>query len=273
MKTIVAATDFSPSALNAANYAADMAVAINADLLLLYVYQLPVNYSEVPVSINERDFMDDTKKSINALKKQLSSGRGGRLHISTEVRAGIFFRQELENACEGVKPYAVVMGSQGTTAVKHLVFGNHTLSAMKHLMWPLIAVPPGATFSSIKKIGLASDFNKVIETTPLDEIKTLVNDFNAELHVLHTGQQLKSNPDFNFESGLLEEMLGHLKPNYHFITNENTNEGIIDFAEKNEIDMLIVLPKRHDLLNKLIHKSHTKQMVLYCHIPVMALHL
>ena len=35
MKTIIVATDFSPAALNAANYAAAMATAINAKLFLL----------------------------------------------------------------------------------------------------------------------------------------------------------------------------------------------------------------------------------------------
>ena len=44
MKTILVATDFSSVALNATNYAADMALAINADILLLHVYQIPVSY-------------------------------------------------------------------------------------------------------------------------------------------------------------------------------------------------------------------------------------
>ena len=185
---------------------------------------------------------------------------------------GVFFRQELENVCEDVKPYSVVMGSQGATAAEHLLFGSHALYAMRHLMWPLIAVPPGATFSSIKKIGLACDYNNVLTTTPLDEIKLLVHDFNAKLHVVNTGKKLVTNPDVDFQSGLLKEMLSPLNPDYHFITSEYTDEAIMNFAEKNNIDLMIVLPKPHDLLDKLIHKSHTKQMVLHCHVPVMALH-
>ena len=164
------------------------------------------------------------------------------------------------------------MGSQGTTAAERLLFGSHTVYAMKHLVWPLITVPPQAKFSAVKKIGLACDFNKVVETTPVDEIKTLVNDFHAELHVLNTGKKEVFNPELVFESGLLQEMLAALKPEYHFITNENTDEGIMDFAEKNNIDLLVVLPKRHGLLEKLFLKSHSKQLVLHSHVPVMALH-
>jgi nucleotide-binding universal stress UspA family protein len=234
MKTILVATDFSPAALNAANYAADMALAINADILLLHVYQIPVVYLEVPV-VNEEDMMQEAEKDIIQLKEELALKRGGKLNIETEVRIGVFF-PEMKTVCERINPYTVVIGSQGKTAAERLFFGSHAVYAMKHLMWPLITVPPGAKFSSVKKIGLACDFDKVVDTTPLDEIKMLVNDFNAELHVLNTGKKEVFNPEIVFESGVLEEMQEPLKPNYHFITNQNTDEGIMDFTEKNHID-------------------------------------
>ena len=49
MKTIIVPTDFSPIATNAMNFAADMAVNINASLMLLHVYQVPVSMPDVPV--------------------------------------------------------------------------------------------------------------------------------------------------------------------------------------------------------------------------------
>ena len=105
MKTIIVPTDFSSTALSAAHYAADMALSINANLLLLYVYQLPVSYSEVGIPVNEGDFLGDAEKSINELKKQLIRRTGGTLKIDAEVRMAVSFRRELENVCEDVKPY------------------------------------------------------------------------------------------------------------------------------------------------------------------------
>jgi nucleotide-binding universal stress UspA family protein len=271
MKTILVASDFSSAASNAADYAADMASAINADISLLHVYHLPLTYSEIPAVINPDDMMQDAEKNINDLKERLMRKTNNKLNITAEVRMGLFF-EELKTVCERVYPYAVVMGSQGTTATERLFFGSHTVNAMKHLAWPLLTVPPQVKFSSIKKIGLACDFNKVVDTTPADEIKTLVNDFHAELHVLNTGKKEVFKPELVFESGLLQEMLGALKPEYHFIASDNTDEGIMDFAEKNQIDLLVVLPKRHGLLEKLLAKSHSKQLVLHSHVPVMALH-
>ena len=45
MRTIVAPTDFSSVSINALNYAADLAAAIEADLILLHVVQIPITVS------------------------------------------------------------------------------------------------------------------------------------------------------------------------------------------------------------------------------------
>ena len=68
MKTILVATDFSAAALNAANYAADMASTINADILLLHVYHIPVSYSEIPVVVTPDDLMRECRKRYRRSK-------------------------------------------------------------------------------------------------------------------------------------------------------------------------------------------------------------
>ncbi|HEX6171344.1 MAG TPA: universal stress protein [Chitinophagaceae bacterium] len=271
MKTILVATDFSPAATNAANYAAEMALTINADILLLHVYQPPVGYLEVPIVVSLGNIQVDAEKQLNGLKDQLDKKTNYKLRIATEVRVGSLF-VELKNVCQSVSPYTVIMGSQGTTAAQHLFFGSNTVYAMKHLAWPLIAVPDGVIFSSIKRICIACDFDEVGDTIPVAEIEMLVHDFNAELHIVNTGNKKEFKPGLISESRLLQDMLAGLKPNFHFISNENTDLGIIDFAEKNHIDLLIVFPKRHSLLDRIMHKSHTKQLVLHSYVPVMALH-
>jgi nucleotide-binding universal stress UspA family protein len=271
MKTIVVTTDFSAAANNAVNYAADMALSINAQLLLLNVVQTPIGYSDLPIVVSLEDMMRSSEKDMQDLKAEVKLRTKDKIIIETEVGMGGFF-EELKHVCERVRPYAVVMGSQGKTAAEHLMFGAHAVHTVKHLTWPVITVPPEATFTAVKKIGLASDLTEVVETTPIEEIKMLVHDFNAELHILNTGKTAVFDSDIVFESGLMQEMTMTLKPKFHFINNENTDEGIMDFADKNKIDLLIVLPRRHNLLGSIFHKSHTKQLVLHSHVPVMSIH-
>lgn len=270
MKTVLVATDFSSASLNAANYAADMALAINANVHLLHVYQTPVIYLEVPVAVNTEDIKREAEKSMNRLREELIRRMGSKLKIDSEVLMGSFF-PELESVCNRITPYTVVMGSQGTTAAERVFFGEHATYAMKHLQWPLITVPVGAVFLSIKKIALACDFHIAVDSIPIEQIKLLVNDFDATLNVINAGKQGEFDPEIVFESGLLEEKLAPVEPHFNFISETDADKGILEFAENNNVDLLIVLPKPHGLFDRLVHKSHINQLVRHSPVPVMAL--
>jgi len=272
MKTILVATDFSHAARNAAKYAADMALAINAKLLLLHVYQIPVTYLEVPVLVNEEEIRNDAEKNILKLKEELDGRTAGKLNIETEVKMGTFFH-ELKETCRDTDPYAVVMGSQGTTGAEHFLFGTHAVYATKHLTWPVITVPQDAKFSSIKKIGFACDFEKVVESTPIQFIKNMVKEFGAELHVLNVDYNDRHfTAETPEQSALLHTLLEESNPVYHFISNKDVEDGINDFADDNKIDLLISIPKKHKLLESLFKPSSTKQLVYQSHVPVMCVH-
>lgn len=72
---------------------------------------------------------------------------------------------------------------------------------------------------------------------------------------------------------MLKGILKKLNPQFHFITSDNADDAILDAAEKLDPDLLMVLPKRHSFIDKIVHRSHTKQFILHSRIPVLALHL
>ena len=271
MKTIILATDFSSIALNAANYAADMAVAINADLHLVNIQKIPIYYNDIPPVTTTEDIIGNAEDTLNELKRQLERKTGNKIRITTEVEMGTFFTA-LSSICNSVQPFAVVMGSQGVTDAERIFFGSHTIIAMKQLQWPILAIPRGVKFANIKKIGLACDFEKVVDKTPVSEIEELVKIFDARLYVINTGSTEAHDPEMVFQSGLLQVMLKDVKPQFHFINNKDIDDGLMDFCEKNNIDLLMVTHKRHSLLDKMMQRSHTKHLILHSHIPVMALH-
>ncbi len=271
MKTIILATDYSSAASNAANYAADMAVTLKAGLLLLNVPIFPLMYSDMPPLNLPGEIMENAQGTLNELRRQLEKKTSGKIRIETQVQMGSFFT-ELKTVCESVRPFAVVMGSQGTTSAERLFFGSNTVFAMEHLMWPIIAIPQKAKFSGIKRIVLACDFKKVVNTTPVNEIEELVKSLDAKFYVINIGASKEHGPEMVFQSGLLQSMLENLQPEYHFVTGWDIDQGVLDFCENNNINMIIMIHKRHSLLDKLLQKSHTKELILHSYLPVMALH-
>ena len=274
MKTIIVPTDFSPIATNAMNFAAEMAVNINASLMLLHVYQVPVSMTDVPVVLVSADELKkESEAKLQEIKNALAHITSGKIKVYTEARMGDV-SGELEDVCKHIKPFAVIMGTRGTSGVERVLFGSTTLTAIRHLTWPVIVVPPGKEYGTgIKKIGFACDFDKVVESTPIRFIKNMVKEFGAELHVLNVdyeGRHFK--PETPEESLMLNTLLEGLNPSYHFIENADIEDGINNFVERNNVDLLITIPKKHKLLDSLFKHSSTKELVTRSHVPVMCVH-
>ena len=274
MKTIIVPTDFSPVSINAMNFAVNMAEGIDASLLLLNVYNIPVSYSEVPIMLVSVDEMKKSSEDqLAELKKNVIHVTSGKVKVYTESRMGNTV-DELEELCKHIQPFAVVMGAKGKTSIEKVVFGSTTLTAIRHLTWPVICVPPGKEYGKgIKKIGLACDFKQVVETTPVQFIRQIVKEFNAELHILNVDYKEKHfRPETPEQSFLLHNLLEDVKPFYHFINNPDIEDGINEFAESNNLDLVIAIPKKHNLLGGIFKPSSTKQLVFQSHIPVMCVH-
>lgn len=274
MKTIVVPTDFSGISLNAVDYAADLACVVGANLTLMHVCFVPLSFSEVPApSYSMTELLSDAEEQLKTLKEKMIYRTRDRIRINTIVKQGDIVPQ-IDSYCATVNPYAVVMGAENTGKFERFLLGGKTVSAVKQLSWPLIVVPPGVKFFNIRKIGLACDFRNVVETIPVKEIENLVKEFHAELHVLHVS--MESGDAFSAEtveeSGWLQEILGDIKPKYHFIHETNVEKAIGEFAEKNKLDLLIVIPKKHYLFSKIFEHSHSRRLVLHAHVPVMAIH-
>ena len=274
MKTIIVPTDFSPIATNAMNFAADMALNINASLMLLHIYQVPVSMTDVPVVlVSAEELRKSSEAKLQEIKDAMMHITSGKIKVYTEARLGDV-SDELEDVCKHIQPFAVIMGTRGASGVERVLFGSTTLTAIRHLKWPVIVVPPGKEYGTgINKIGFACDFDKVVESTPIQFIKNMVKEFGAELHVLnvdHEGRHFK--PETPEESVMLHTLLADLNPNYHFIEDVDIEDGINAFVEENNIDLLITIPKKHTFLDSLFKKSSTKQLVTKSHVPVMCVH-
>lgn len=268
--TIIVAADFSKASLNAASYAAELAVAAKKDLLLLHIVVVQVAFSEASLNLNIDELNSDAQQELDQLKDELRRKTKGQICINTLIRTGTFFN-ELKTACDNIHPYLVVMGSQGTTATERFVFGGHTVYAMKHLPWSLITVPLCAATADIKNVGLACDFDHT-DKLAAEALVKFSADFQAKLHVLHVKNKTSNQQQVQQEHTLLEQRLKDANPDYHFVENDNVDNAIIEFASKQNLDLLVVLPKKHSILEMLTQKSHTRELVLKSQVPVMTLH-
>lgn len=273
MKLIIAPTDFSPISDNAISYATDMAIAMGTSLMLVNVYQLPISFSEVPlVTISMDEIRKISEDKLAELKHNIETITANKLKIYTESRLGEV-AEEITKLTDTLAPFAIIMGTRGTTGVGRFFMGSNSISVISKVGVPVFVIPPGVRFKPLKKLGLATDLRAVVDNTPVDKIRELVHFFNAELHVLNVDYNRKHfTPSTPLETLNMDSLLAGMNPLYDFIENKDIDEGLSDFAEKNNLDLLITLPKKHSMLERFFEKSITRELIHETHIPIMCIH-
>ena len=275
MKTILVPIDFSATATNASNYALALAKQYSINRIVLYnAYQAPVSVDPMVPTVQLLD-IDLMKKSsqegLTQAKKALEHLDSKDIQIDTFSEYNIL-TGGINELCAAVSADLVVMGITGGGAVTETLIGSNAVSVSQHSKLPVIIVPPNSVFEKINKLVLACDFEQVEETTPMKPLTKLLEITGAELHVLHVNTPSNKIIDHSFENMILDRMLKGFSPTYHFIENESFTAGINLFSEKNKIDLIITMPKKHGFFDSLFKKSHTKKLAFHSHLPLMVMH-
>jgi nucleotide-binding universal stress UspA family protein len=262
MNTIIAPTDFSPVSLNAVNYAADMAMAINASLLILHATELPFDKK---FSSALEDCEAESEEKLIELQKKLIKRTKNKIKIDAKQVSGII-ENELIKMCDYKEPFVVVMATHGSSLRKLFFIGSITVHLSRNLKYPVIVVPGNVHFKPVHDIALATDL-KNIDDLPIEKISAVVNAFNAKLSVVHVNSGKQNFEESSVKVHALYNYLKHLNPEFQFIYNSTVQRGIISFAKKNNIDMILAFPKKHAFF----HSSESKQLIFNSPVTVMTL--
>jgi nucleotide-binding universal stress UspA family protein len=261
MKTIVVATDFSASSENAMFYAGQMANNIHASVLLFHVYQMPVGMNDIPVLMISTDELKANAEAGLLRAKELLEKNFDGLDIQIESRLGDVV-DELQDVCEKINPLLIVMGKQGASGVQQIVFGSTSLSLIRQIAYPVIVVPDHSHNQQLKKAALAIDAS--IENLCIQKIKTLVSELKIQLYIIHVKQEKTA-------SLQISKLVSDLNSQYTTIYNHEFVNGIETYIQENNIDLLIILPRKHNLVERLFFKTHTKELLNKIATPVMCI--
>ena len=156
MKSIVVPVNFSACAHNAALYAADLARILKADIHLINIIQVPVTSAEVGMTQYLYQSMVDTaNNSLKEMQTELTRYTHGKVRVEVSLEVG-GLGAKVKEFCQEVKPYAVVLGSTGSTLEKFLT-GSPLASLLHNLEYPVLVVPENAPFRHFHRILLACD--------------------------------------------------------------------------------------------------------------------
>lgn len=271
MKNIVALTDYSENAANALQYAASLAKAAHARLILYHVFPYPV-VTDVPPDIMQQYvdvIADEHRQRLQEIKQTVEKQYN--IQVAYIAEAGTP-AHGLPQAMKRENGDVAVVGLRGANPILGIIMGSTPAEILRRGETPLLIVPGTATFKHPQHILFACD-NPMIENPvtirPLKDIATL---FSAEIEVymvdetpLRPGQTRRPRPSN------LEEHFTKLKHVYTFEMAEGVREHILEAIEKSSADMLAMIPHHRSVWAYLLDKSDTLSVALQTTVPMLVL--
>jgi nucleotide-binding universal stress UspA family protein len=276
MQSILVPTDFSPTAYNAARYAIALAADMKATKIILYnAYQPYVSEDPelgLPLQTDMEEFKQISEEGLIKMQNALQSEVPSSMQLEYESDYNIITSGILE-VCKKYNAELIIMGITNTESkLEEAIIGSSAVDVSKHSEIPVIIVPVNANYTGLKKVLLAVDFKKSAETTPVAEIKKLLDVTHAQLDILHVEANESDELNLDAEKNIIDSLLGNYTPQYHFIQGKDFTDAINQFVVDNNSDLIIVIPKKHGFLEGIFKRSHTKALAFHSHIPIMSIH-
>lgn len=274
MESILIPTDFSDVAKNATDYAIEIANLTKAKIFLLHVFQIPVIATEVPVIMPSYDELEkDNMRILKSYERELIDKYGKQLSIESIVRPG-FITDEINDIAIEKNIDLIVMGLTGGSKFDEILIGSNATGVIKNVNYPTLIVPKNAKFNKIKTLAFACDFEEISkESLALKKLNLFIKIFDAKLLIFNV---LEPQEELSLTATAGEERISTIFQNIdhsvYFPENEDLVLAVNDFVKKHNVDILVMLPKKHGFLTRMFKESKTKKMAFHTSVPLLALH-
>jgi nucleotide-binding universal stress UspA family protein len=255
------------------DYAVELAKHLNAELLLYNCYYVPefvhdsIIYLESPDLIEKESREDLERLQADILRKNKN------LKVNVFCTSGITINEINEHAQKEAADL-IVIGAHGAGYLQEKIVGSTASALIKNASIPVLVIDEHVKFKTPKNIVLASDFIETNNQKVLKPLKELIALFKSHLCILNVYKEPDIVPTFGeiAASFNLEKSLKHVLHTFFYTNNDEIVEGINHFIEKQKMDMVVMIARKHTLIERIFKPSNTKKMAFHSRVPFLVLH-
>jgi nucleotide-binding universal stress UspA family protein len=252
MKRILVPTDFSPNADKALNFAIQLAKQAKGEIFLVH-------------SIEFGMFEEDKE---NILEKMALISKSVYDNESVTITSTIYSGSPVNAILDVINKLntdLVVMGTMGNAAFKEKIFGSKTADLIGKCPVPVLVIPLLSDWKIPSKILLAAvKLAELFSASIQVAIFTDADSDFAEEYSEHENKIAAFRDLLKTKYEAIEIHAVHLAGHY-FI------ESIEKWVAENNIDILIMLTHKRNILQSIFNRSMTKKMSYHTNIPLLAI--
>lgn len=272
MKQILVASDFSKSAANAMAYAVELAKVLHREICVIHA----IHPTE---GINNSTYNAIFIESYYANKRQAlkewaddftDQDTDNPVHITTLCDIG-FLKNVITRYVEQHDVELLVMGITGSTGITGIVGSNASMMVTK-VKTPTLIIPLESKFRKAPMITLATDFDTRLSAEDVNALNEMVKAFGpAKMQVLYVAEKPDEKSVQTGESKL-KDLVKHTELEFNYISNSSALNGIINFIESHETDMLCLVKHHHNIVYRLFTRSTVNQVMNKTVKAILVLH-
>lgn len=258
MKNILIPFDFSEVSKNALEYAVRFA---DKDPLI-NLFLLNIADGNTDVNATEENFSKVTKK----YKKPLFP------EIHTLIRTGELVPSIIQLQKE-LKIDLIIMGTRGAKPGEESIVTT-TSRLVEEADLPVLVIPERYRKFRLNTIILSLGNEKIADRSPLYVLLEVSRKHKAQVHVLTIQQHemaMGYSEDDESNEATLNYFLEMFYSHHTFHENEDIEKGLLEYIEKNDMDMLAIMPKNHLPGEDASPGRLTRLLTLHSNVPLLVL--
>lgn len=274
MKRVLFPTDFSEAATNAFVHTLEFANSIDAELVLLHAFDLPVfdnqyfpeNYMIIyeSVELSQFEMFKDELPKLRAIaeKRNLSN-----IKMTHRLMDGSL-SNTIERAIKEDNIDYVVMGTEGATGWFDVLLGTNATSVISDVSIPVLSVPMDTHFKKVKHIGFTTRFRPK-DKIALQQVLEIAKKMNAKIKCLYVKTE---NSDVTKETiKEWEDDFANEPVEFNIVLSDDVRDSILDFIMYKEVQILTMLTYKRNFFENLFHHSLTQDCAANLDIPVLSI--
>ena len=276
MTNILFPTDFSDAADNAFLYALQLTKKLDANLTLLHVYELPElgralhQTSKEVYELMEMESLENFNKCIKKLRELASDKGYGDVDFKHVMAEGQII-SKIATIAEKEKANYIVMGTTGASGLKEVFLGSVASGVIDSAPCRVLSIPEHTSPSdAIKKVAYLTNY-KDEEVVSFDQVAAFAKKFNADIYCVHYDEHVSDLSQEDMTQWKEKLHTEGLNVSYQVITGEDFEHALVDFYEKNNIDIIGIQPRKRNLFSAIFKKSNTKSIAQHLKIPLLSL--
>lgn len=281
MKTMLVPVDFTETSKNAVRYAAEWAKAYGYERIILLktltasIYNNPLPSTEY-VSVNQESLdqeREEAKQGLNDICSGLRDRIGTGIKVSVAVSELALVRSIMQ-IIENEQPQLIVLGSDNINYNSESYVAGSIINIAKISPVRVLIVPSHYAYKTVEKALVPVDFDRVETLDKIQKHTASSPNFHPKLLVLNVDPKeryLNRDDNFTRKENILHGYLQNFAHELAYTNHQNIIDGLVTFADNNDIELIIALPGKHSFLYSLTHSSISEAIYANAKHPVLIL--